>query len=544
MKKSDSGADVGRRSFLKKVGGTTFAGLTVGTLGVPALGSTSEKESFVQKASLKDLGESRADNAFQLRVAAAQRQYDQTTTDHPTNGDESRYASFIGNFSKTLPHNGLGEVDTNAYEALLAAVASGQSSDYGLIPLGGTARLANPQAANAYQVESCDSHALAMRPPPPLASLHENAEIIEVYWQAVARDIAFDDYPGDPLIAAAVREFRRFPIFRGVTQGRIFRGETSGDHIGPYISQFLVKPIPYGSTTIDQRYRVPVAGDDKMTTYTEWLNIQNGISPSSPIIFDPTPRYIRNGRDLAEYVHTDTPAQPYHNAALIMLGWRRNALSATNPYHSIGNQAGFVQFGLAHVLDMVSRVSLAALKAAWFQKWNVHRRLRPEAFAGIIHNELTGQTKYGLPITSSRALDIAFGQSGTYLLPMAYPEGSPAHPAYPAGHATIAGACATVLKAFFREDFPVPAPVTVTNDGQSLGTYNGTLRLGHELNKLAANISLGRDFAGVHWRSDGIEGMKLGEKVAIQLLSDYTETYNEDFGGFTFTKFDGETVTV
>ena len=35
------------------------------------------------------------------------------------------------------------------------------------------------------------------------------------------------------------------------------------------------------------------------------------------------------------------------------------------------------------------------------------------------------------------------------LLPVAFQEGSPMHPAYGAGHATVAGACVTILKAFF-----------------------------------------------------------------------------------------------
>lgn len=40
---------------------------------------------------------------------------------------------------------------------------------------------------------------------------------------------------------------------------------------------------------------------------------------------------------------------------------------------------------------------------------------------------------------------------GTYFLPMAFPEGSPTHPSYGSGHATVAGACTTILKAFFDE---------------------------------------------------------------------------------------------
>lgn len=70
------------------------------------------------------------------------------------------------------------------------------------------------------------------------------------------------------------------------------------------------------------------------------------------------------------------------------------------------------------------------------------------------------------------------------------------------------------------------------------------LRAGDELNKLASNIGIGRNIAGVHWRSDMTEGLKLGEAVAIGILHDHKATYNEKFCGFTFTKFDGTTITV
>jgi len=125
-----------------------------------------------------------------------------------------------------------------------------------------------------------------------------------------------------------------------------------------------------------------------------------------------------------------------------------------------------------------------------------------------------------------------------------YPEGSPAHPAYPAGHAVIAGACVTILKAFFDEDFVIPNPVqpNVTNTG--FDPYVGVLRVGDELNKLAGNIGMGRDFAGIHWRSDCIEGMKLGEDIALSILVDEGYTNNEKFKGYIVTKFNGKTVTV
>jgi hypothetical protein len=55
---------------------------------------------------------------------------------------------------------------------------------------------------------------------------------------------------------------------------------------------------------------------------------------------------------------------------------------------------------------------------------------------------------------------------------------------------------------------------------------------------------MGRNFAGIHWGSDAMEGLKLGEAVAIRIMQDLLDTYNEDFGGFSFTKFDGTTLTV
>jgi len=175
--------------------------------------------------------------------------------------------------------------------------------------------------------------------------------------------------------------------------------------------------------------------------------------------------------------------------------------------------------------------------------------LRPEAFAGRIHNYITGAApQYPLgtsDLLHSSVLAKVFSQYGTYLLPMAYPEGSPLHPAYGSGHATVAGACATILKAWFDESYVIPNPIQVSPDGLSLQPYTGAaLTVGGELNKLASNIAVSRNIAGVHWRSDAVEALKLGEAVAISVLRDQRLTYNENFPGFTFTKFDGTRVIV
>jgi membrane-associated phospholipid phosphatase len=297
--------------------------------------------------------------------------------------------------------------------------------------------------------------------------------------------------------------------------------------------------------SLSQRIRTTAPDVDYITSYSNWLAVQNGASTEGNQ-FDQTPRYIRNGRDLGEYVHRDFSYQAFINAALILLGMRA-PLDSNNPYNNSKSQSGFSTFGAPHLLDMVARVANSALNAGWFQKWLVHRRLRPEAFGGRIHNHKTGAARYPIhtDVLNSEVLNRVFSKQRSYLLSLAYPEGSPAHPAYPSGHATIAGACVTVLKAFFKESFVIPNPVEATTDGLSLVPYAGSdLTVGGELNKLASNIAIGRDTAGVHWRSDGIEGLKLGEAVAISILTDMKGCFNENFKGFSLTKFDGTEVTV
>jgi len=49
----------------------------------------------------------------------------------------------------------------------------------------------------------------------------------------------------------------------------VFRGETSGDLVGPYLSQFLWLDIPYGIKTIEQRYPVPNRDQSFLTDYSE-----------------------------------------------------------------------------------------------------------------------------------------------------------------------------------------------------------------------------------------------------------------------------------
>ena len=555
------GNTLSRRDVIKATAGagvlTGLAGMSLFSGAALASDTPASALSHVRRPAsghpiLADNPARRSADAVRLRTAAARDYLQNFLGAQRTNGDEGRYADFRGSFSKALPHNDLGEVDPNAYRALLAALASRNSADFEAIPLApqGSAKLANPQAAYKFELTGRDSHATLIRPAPAFASAETAAEMGEVYWKALCRDVPFIAFDSDPTIAAAITDLNFFSATVGpksggqVTTETIFRGETPGDLVGPYVSQLLYKPIPFGNSTLEQRYATPAPGDDFMTDPASWLAVQRGVAPAP--LTKSNPRYISDARALGEWVHVDFTYQAYQSAALILLSIP-GSLDAANPYLSSATQGGFISFGGADVLDLVAKAGNLALTGAWYHKWLVHRRLRPEVYAGRLHFQLTGAKDYGLPVEigASEAADRVFSRNGNYLLPMAFPEGSPTHPAYPAGHGSISGACATVLKAFFDEDMLIPNPVQADASGENLLPWNGEpLTIGGEINKLANNVALGRDWAGVHFRSEGVEGLLVGEQQALGLLRDYSRTYNEDFDGFTLTKFDGTRVRI
>jgi len=493
--------------------------------------------------------------AFEIRQGAAQSYRDAPRPGHISNGDEARYADKRGSFTKTLPHNDAGEVDAEAFGAFIAALKSGKADDFETIPRDRSAEteLNNPQAAYAFDLVGLDSAATVLDPPPTFASAAMASDMAEVYWLSLTRDIPFREYEGNPLIGAAISDLNGFtepPRSGGgekPNSATIFRGEMQGDLIGPYLSQFLWLDIPYGIKTIEQRYLVPSRGQSFLTNYAEWLACQRGARPPSSIALDATPRFICSARELCEYVHRDFSFQAYINAALIMLAMGKDALSRTNPYRRSRIEIGDITLGSKNILSMLAQAALLGQKGAYFHKWQVHRRLRPECFAGRIETHATGQRRYDVhrDILDCEAVARLHSQFGTRLLPVAFPEGCPTHPSYPSAHACNAGACATILKAFFDPDYTVPRPVEANADGLALEPWRGVgLTLGNEIDKLASNIALGRDAAGVHYRSDSIRGLLVGEQQALGLLRDYSLTYSERFDGFIVRQFNGRNLKI
>ncbi len=397
-----------------------------------------------------------------------------------------------------------------------------------------------------------------------------------------------------------------------------FRGSTKGAQTGPYLSQFMLIGassaasgvngtanfslkdgyIPYGSLVIDQRTISHKNCLDYMTDWPDWLDVQNGANVKGLDLFEGQRRFITTPRDLATYVHYDALYEAYLNAALILLSMgAKHSKGFPEPSPS-GNRDAFATYGGPHILSLLTEVATRCLKAVRRQKFNYHRRGRPETIAGrftlthlgkgehlgcakdafkdsfcelpegltkaiIEHNKKQNAMKMReLDCSSAQCKKVTPTGFATHnlLLPMAFPEGSPMHPAYGAGHATVAGGCVTMLKAFFemfadndsgkerelRDSKCEPIVYIPNSDGSELEKdikFKGALTIQGELDKLAANVAIGRNMAGVHYYSDYYDSLRMGERVAVGILMQQAPTYG-DYMEVTFKSFDGDMITL
>ena len=551
--------NISRRSFIARAA-AGFA-CAVGLTQLRVLSSVPEAEAASGNSASFS---SRKGRFRRFRERLISRVLSRTFPRHRGNGEE--ISPFFAGYTKGLPHNGLGEVDKSAYLKLLMAVRSEKISDWENIPLGGPKKFKNPLAGIAFDTEGFDSSQFSVPPPHLMTGAAAASEAGELYWMALSRDVPFSMYGNEPVTSKAISDlssnFDLSPLGFSNNQAspsELFRGESTGCRSGPHISQFLLLDVPLGTLTISQKQQTVTSGTDRMTSYELWLAAQNGFAPGTDTL-DPVKRHIRNGRDLARHVHIDRVHQAFTNAALILqfglvpepdIQFGANApFDPGLPYH--GNSrtmTGFATWDYPHLLALVAEVTTRALKAAWFQKWFVHRRMRPEEMGGRIHNQLTGRAAYGIhtSVLESEALRETFLRYGTYLLPQVYSEGCPPHPAYPSGHAAYAGAAITVLKAWFDESYVIPSPVIPDADGENLEPYSGDdagqMTIGGELDKLAWNIGLGRCQAGIHWRSDIREGLLLGEKVAVQILREHALSCREKIS-LSLRSFEKRTIII
>jgi hypothetical protein len=555
-----------RRVFFKQVG--VAAGSAAAALTKPSLAQAETVPSAPPGVSNE-----RILQAFELRVSEATRDALVGAAVNVDNGDKALYPDKGGTYTKALPHDAFGRVNPGAFATLASAMKSGEFAAFEKIQMGGTRTLNGPQGGLAFDLEMLDNVQMGqpMVPPAPtIASDQTASEMVEHYWASLLRDVPFVNYATNALAAEAAAELSAQRAYSGprdskgkVTPKLLFRGAFPGENLGPYVSQFLLQPTYLGSQPISQQQWTYLPNFDYGTDFASWLDIQNGIDTGVRNQMDPQLRYRRNGRDLAAVTHMDVLFQEYFVAFLVLAGINATSpgsftsggapLNPGNPYINSNTQNGFGTFGGPDIAAAIEEVAVKALNAVWYQKWFVHLRPRPEAVGGIVHLLKTGQAnrtdvKLSKIVLNSQALQQSFNKYGTWLLSQAFPEGSPAHPSYPTGHGTVAGACITVLKFFYDGTFVLPGPVIPASDGLTLLPYTGAdaaqLTVNGELNKLGHNVSFGHGIhAGIHFRSDTDISLLFGEAIALGLLRSKARTYNEPFT-VNITKFDGTTATI
>jgi hypothetical protein len=508
---------------------------------------------------------------------------------HQTNGDEELYKdqAYAGNFSKTLPHDANGLVVPSAYLAFLNALRAGTQEALDQVPAGGPGKFSSVLGALQFQMEGIDSPSPRSKlVPSSIAGAQSAAEMVELYWENYVSDVPFLHYGSNPLIGQVIEDMSRLSSFDGsrpVTPQNLFRYAFTDADIGPYVSQILYQSHRIDGTDFVPKIhsRLPVSdpetgkvvtgpgtGTDFMTNLPEYVYVENGkgaLQPS-PSVIDPTPRFIRSVRDLGSLANSDYVFSIYFRAAII-LDRLDVDVDANSPYTSAKRISSFNTFSVAWLFSLIGRVHQTD-SHAFFQKWYVHRKLRPEAYAnlvdGIMGHRFTLDPSLHADVLNSSVLPLIFernrqlnvkrglGTAGSFFLPQEMSVGSPVHPSSPSAHAVNAGACVTMIKAVLDVGTPTkpkpwPAPPVIASaDGLSLVPTKDNLTILGELNKLAFNICEGRNMSGLHWRvSDNMLGLLMGEEIAIELLKETAATYPEKgFEGFTLTKFDGTTIVV
>jgi len=458
-------------------------------------------------------------------------------------------------FGKTLKHDAAGQLSAETLQSFEAATISGKVADWERLPVTNEIRLINPLAAYSWDNDPMAADVIKLPPFPAVQSERLAEEALELYWMALLRDVPLWDYERNSLARDAVAELRKTRLNANVTAQTLFRLGMPGESDGYWISQLLWMPIPYGAHNLWQSYRTAFKDRDFITGWDEYLQVINGQWQPGILNHYGDLYYLRSGRDVGEYVHWDFSYQACINAASILLGnphRPRENWPTTNPYKNSRTMNAFVSMGPAWIHNAMGTVSDCAFRACWNEKWIRHRALRPEEYGALVDRAVRGENTGVHPlIVNSDAVTRVRAKFGSALLPQAYPEGAPPHPAYPSGHACVAGACVTVLKAMFDEKRKLRFPLQPTRDGKEWESINPDMAaptVGAELNKLATALSVGRNFAGVHWRSDAWQGLLLGESVAMAWLKAEKAKSVEAAQGwlknYEFTSFAGQNVVV
>lgn len=209
----------------------------------------------------------------------------------------------LGSFHKSLPHDPkYGEVIEDAFKKLVSATEG--SAKFSAVPKGQTpadektAPLINPQAGLAKDRLTKFPDTFEMPPAPTVLSVTTAAEMTELYWMSLLRDVSFDTFDTDMGVKDAATEINeKFGLavadnndeghlkpgidvpgnaesLAPITPQNIFRLGLPGEEFGPLVSQFFIRRINYGTQTIDQRERPYKKELNFLTKFASWLHAQ------------------------------------------------------------------------------------------------------------------------------------------------------------------------------------------------------------------------------------------------------------------------------
>ena len=491
-------------------------------------------------------------------------------------------------FGKTLEHNSeTGFISKSDGDKLIESIRRNSKPTLEQIPhaSGANRKIEGVTVSNSSINEGKQNFSIMLNNVYPIESAKNIFEMMEVYAMALVIDIPFIEWNNNTLIADIIGYLNAYTtnitaptVGNTITTKTFLRGNTEDEIFGPYVSQFLIKPFDYGNMPITQKYN-PENNPNNGISKNGWLNIQNGITEYNPNLKQSSLKYNYCGRMIGSMVHNDPLYQYYCNATLIAF---EQGITATGYDNSNINSTLWADGGAVAVLGNVADVALYALRVAWFQKYHLTLKIRPEVLAQRITlayndeglrssvpklNTIKTHCDIGSDLLSlvndyniSANGEILNGQN--YYLNGLYEEGSPTHPSLPAGHAVVAGACVTVMKAMLNTHDSNGDKILWTSngrtveqanaDGSNLVSYSDTdvssMTIVGELNKLASNVALGRNFAGVHYRSDGHCGMLSGEEYAISFLQEKIKEFGSKksglFNGYDLEKFDGTRVLI
>lgn len=459
-----------------------------------------------------------------------------------TNNDITDIPYFLACYSKSLPHDNKGRVDKDEINKIFLGVRKSKCY-FNKINYGGEMRLANPSAIYSMDLLGPLKYTTKLPTPPSFTSEEAASEIVEIYEMALLRDLRFDEYHNSKEVVMCLKELNKLKNFTGpkengkVTLNTLFRGDTKGDLIGPYISQFLLQDCSYGVFDIQQKYKFNKENKDFLTTWENALSSQNGITKEKMGEKTNT-RYMSTLRDLASYVQVDDTLEAALFSLLIL---DKNKCPTIIPDTPLKEAIAIDLTGI-DIKMLICESARISLLASWYHKWNV-LKARPEAAGMEVHLSKTKSTHnsfFDNQLLCSNVLKRTFDKYGSYLLTQAWAEGCPTHPSYPGGHSIFIGAATTILKAFYNEDFMIDS--FIPDNKGSLSPLKYKLKVGDELNKLASNIAIGRCAAGIHYRSDCV-GLKFGEAIAIKLLKETVLKYTYDVT-FKFHKRNGKYVRI